>query len=127
MWVRVAVVTKPNVPQCPPHLMNPIFERNEELRNFLFSKIINSEIATMTRVPIFRAKLSDMRADMLSTMTTLALSTAPSQIKEKELTVSNNKQLDIESRDERKRSSSTRHIYIHTHNLSDLSFSFSFL
>jgi hypothetical protein len=100
-FYRVAVATKPNVPQCPPHLMNPIFERNEELRNFIFCKIINSEIATMTRVPIFRAKLCEMRADMLTTMTTLALS-VPSQTQEKEPLLTSGNKSDIDSRNNRK-------------------------
>lgn len=70
---RLSIATKPNVPLAPPTLLNPIFAETQEFRNYLFSKMINSEIGIMGEIPIFKKKLSDARVDMLREMITVAV------------------------------------------------------
>lgn len=63
---RMAAVYKPGVPWFPPPIPNPpLFEKNEQFRRFLLTKLINAEKATVKMAPEFRHKLRNTRSEYL--------------------------------------------------------------
>jgi hypothetical protein len=66
---KIAVVTKEGVPAFPPDFpRHYCFEKGTEFRDFLFSKLINSERAAVTGHPIFSRKIQRTRRDILSNL-----------------------------------------------------------
>eukprot|EP00029_Vermamoeba_vermiformis_P011266 TRINITY_DN614_c0_g1_i3.p1 TRINITY_DN614_c0_g1~~TRINITY_DN614_c0_g1_i3.p1 ORF type:complete len:515 (-),score=133.04 TRINITY_DN614_c0_g1_i3:175-1719(-) len=66
---KIAIVTKDGVPAFPPDFpRHYCFEKGTEFRDFLFSKLINSERAAVTGHPIFSRKIQRTRRDILSSL-----------------------------------------------------------
>jgi hypothetical protein len=66
-YYRMHIANKPGVPPYTPFLPHPpVFEKDNEFRHFLFTKLINAERATVGDAPTFRSKIAATRKDLLT-------------------------------------------------------------
>jgi len=68
-WYRVQIATKPGVPPFPPYLPDPpLFEKDAKFREYLLTKLINGERATIAMAKDFAQKMDRTRNQLLETL-----------------------------------------------------------
>jgi hypothetical protein len=66
VYYRLQIVNKAGIPPYPPYLPDPpVFVKGDEFRNFLLTKLINGERATIKESPNFKHKLMATRKSLL--------------------------------------------------------------
>jgi len=65
---KIEVVTKPDVPPFPPYLPSPPIIEQENLRDYLLTKLINGERTAMLHTPIFSNKMQRTRSELLKNL-----------------------------------------------------------